>query len=158
MLHFRLRFDEGVLNVVVVYGISSPLENAVKAHLNTALANDARHVLQEKCAGEATLFAADTNTVRDPTDRASGKLTYYDDNADALWRVLEASGFTDNALGRSLKSPVPSFAPPRCSRRRAARFGLTRTRASARARSDSERRVSTEQVGATSALASKART
>ena len=87
--------------------------------------------------------------------------TPIDDCTLSYHAAIVESGVTDMQLlpeAHLTKSPVPSFAPPRCSRRPAARSGSTRTRASARARSDSERRVSTEQVGVMSALASKART
>lgn len=95
LLHLLLRFEDRPLHVVCLYGVSSPLQTAVKAHFNTEMAHELRRVLKEVCANEPTLVAGDLNVVRHAADRVTGRLSSYDDNPDAPWRVLEECGFQD---------------------------------------------------------------
>ena len=98
LLHFQLAFPEGVLNVVVIYGVSSPASTAWKVWTAEALAGELRrviHTLLHVCGNGAKVVMGDMNAVKDAGDRSSGRLQSYDDNPHAPWRVLQESSLID---------------------------------------------------------------
>ena len=88
MLHVRLRFPEGVLHIIAIYGVSSPTQTARKEWTSAALAEELRRVVRDICAGDAWMVIGDLNTVSETKYRKKGRLQPYDGNPHALWRVL----------------------------------------------------------------------
>ena len=95
LLHFKLAFPEGVVNIIAVYGVSSPTSTARKAWTSATLASELRRVVTTLCGDEAVLIVGDMNVVPEARDRRVGKLQSYDSNAHALWRVLGDVGAVD---------------------------------------------------------------
>ena len=95
LLHFQLAFPQGVLNVIVIYGVSSPASTARKVWTAEALAGELRRVIHTLCGNGAKVVMGDMNAVKDAGDRSSGRLQSYDDNPHAPWRVLQDSSLID---------------------------------------------------------------
>ena len=74
LLHFQLAFPEGMINIVVVYGVSSPTSTARKVWTAEALAGELRRVIQSLCGDGAVLVMGDMNAVQEARDRRSGQL------------------------------------------------------------------------------------
>ena len=101
ILWVRLRVNSTVLNIVGVYGVSSPMSTPRKRRVNKLVSEELRRVLAA-CdrRDEPTLLLADMNTVEHPHDRRTGQLHAYDTNEHAIWRTVKEYGYTATHAAR----------------------------------------------------------
>jgi len=86
--------SNSVLNIIVVYGVSAPLQTAPKRKINA----DVHHTVEAVCEDtqhDCTIVMREFNTVIRDQDQSKGKMLDYDTNAFAIRSLLESLQFLD---------------------------------------------------------------
>ena len=94
LLRLRFRFKEGILNVIGLYGVSSPMGEEWRVATSETVHRELEALLKG-CEGEAVLVTGDLNTVRFGVDRQHGGINPYDDSIYAPWRCMTDRGLVD---------------------------------------------------------------